>query len=143
MSIRIMLKLVAVLSVFCSSVAVGQDKNGLVAHWRFDEGKGAIARDASGNGNDATIHGAKFVKFGKGFALRFDGVDDYVDCGAGEALNIEAGGTVVLWFRLEALQGALVARTTGREHRENRLLLGFRNCFETERKNLQAEQPLP
>ncbi|MFQ6062808.1 MAG: hypothetical protein ACE5J9_06490, partial [Methanosarcinales archaeon] len=52
--------------------------NGLVAEWAFDEGKGNIVKDTSGNGNDGTIHGATWVdgKFGK--ALQFDGVNDYV-----------------------------------------------------------------
>jgi len=52
-----------------------------IAHWKFDEGKGNIAYDSSGNGNNGTIsqwrptwvHG----KFGS--ALSFDGVDDYVE----------------------------------------------------------------
>ena len=34
-------------------------KDGLVAHWDFNEGKGDILHDRSGNGNDGKIHGAK------------------------------------------------------------------------------------
>ena len=46
---------------------------GLVGAWLFDEGKGNIAEDASGNGHDGEIRKAKWVegKFGK--ALKFDG----------------------------------------------------------------------
>ena len=37
-----------------------------VGIWLFDEGKGGVAEDTSGNGNDGAITGAKWVegKFG-------------------------------------------------------------------------------
>jgi len=46
---------------------------GLVGAWLFDEGKGDVAKDASGNGHDGEIRKAKWVegKFGK--ALEFNG----------------------------------------------------------------------
>jgi hypothetical protein len=50
-----------------------------VAHWKFDEGKGNIAYDSSGNGNNGTIYGAKWVSGKFGSALSFDGVNDYVE----------------------------------------------------------------
>jgi len=52
--------------------------DGLVGAWHFDEGSGDVAYDSSGQGNDGTIYGAKWVdgKFKK--ALEFDGSDDYV-----------------------------------------------------------------
>ena len=99
---------------------------GLVAHWDFDDGSGNVLRDSSGHGTDGTVMGAAWVESDSGCALKFDGVDDYVDCGAGDNLNIEAGGAVVLWFRPEALQGALVARTTGPEQVDRRLLAAFK-----------------
>ena len=80
---------------------------GLVAHWAFDDGSDDVLRDSSGNKSDGAIMVAEWVTSDPGCALKFDGVDDYVDCGAGDNLNIEAGGSVVLWFRPEALQGAL------------------------------------
>lgn len=52
---------------------------GLVAYWDFDEGSGNILHDVSGNGNNGTIYGAKWVDGVKGKALSFDGVDDYVN----------------------------------------------------------------
>jgi len=51
-----------------------------VGVWLFNDGKGNIAKDASGKGNDGTLkNGPAWIdgKFGK--ALQFDGVDDYVD----------------------------------------------------------------
>jgi len=71
----------------------------LVARWDFDEGEGDLARDASGNGNHGKIHGASWVKLKKGYALRFDGRDDYVDCGAGPSLDLNGPVTLELWIR--------------------------------------------
>ena len=48
------------------SLATGAEP-GLVAHYRFDEGVGAVAKDSSGRGNHGAIHGATFVKRGQGF----------------------------------------------------------------------------
>jgi len=48
-------------------------EEGLVGYWKFDEGKGDVATDSSGNGNDGKIiRGPEWVdgKFGK--ALKFD-----------------------------------------------------------------------
>ena len=51
------------------------DPDSITGMWLFNEGKGGTAADASGNGNDGEIHGAKWVdgKFGK--ALEFNGTD--------------------------------------------------------------------
>ena len=51
----------------------------LVAEWHFDEGSGSVVKDSSGNGNDGTIHGAKWVDGKYGKALSFDGNGDYVE----------------------------------------------------------------
>ena len=71
----------------------------LVAHWDFDEGKGDVLHDRSGNENHGKIHGAKWVKSGKGCALRFDGVDDFVDCGQGPSLSPREALTMSAWVR--------------------------------------------
>ena len=42
--------------------AARSPKKELVGHWRFDEGKGKVARDAGAHGNHGTIHGAAWVK---------------------------------------------------------------------------------
>ena len=97
--------LVLAAGAFCSHGFVGAapiKKDALVAHYTFDEGKGATFHDASGNGNDGIIHGATFVKHGDGYALRFDGVDDYVDCGNKPGLNLRKQVTVMAWVLAEA-----------------------------------------
>jgi len=49
-----------------------------LASWAFDEGTGNTASDSSGNGNDGTLFGPTWVTRDSGYALYFDGVDDYV-----------------------------------------------------------------
>ena len=71
-----------------------------VARYCFDEGKGEVAESAA-NGPQASIHGAKHVKTGKGYALNFDGNDDYVTVAESKALSIGgANMTVECWFKI-------------------------------------------
>lgn len=51
----------------------------LLAYWNFDEGSGSIVSDSSGNGNDGTIYGAAWTAGRIGYALGFDGINDWVD----------------------------------------------------------------
>ena len=74
-------------------------EKGLAAHYAFDEGKGKVLHDGSGNKNHGKIHGAKWVKCGRGYALEFDGVDDYVDCGKGPSLDMTDAVTLEVWVR--------------------------------------------
>ncbi|MBW2024368.1 MAG: hypothetical protein JRH08_00725 [Deltaproteobacteria bacterium] len=64
---------------------------GLVAAYDFDEGSGTTLHDRSGNGNDGTIYGGPDWVTGKsGYALDFDGTDDYVSVPT-SILNQDAG----------------------------------------------------
>jgi len=76
-------------SISCTVAALKIDKDsirfdypqidGLVSYWSFDEGSGSIVHDYEGN-NDGQINGDPSWVNGKyGYALNFDGVDDYVD----------------------------------------------------------------
>jgi len=52
------------------------------AYYKFDEGSGSTLHDSSGHEYDGTIVGATWTTdtpSGSGYALDFDGVDDYVD----------------------------------------------------------------
>ena len=69
------------------SIAAIDDKD-IVAMWLMDEGKGNMAEDSSGNGNDGKFVGnLKWVngKFGKG--LEFDGADTWLECGNDPSLD--------------------------------------------------------
>ena len=87
---------VTLIAMLCVS-ARAKPQNGLVARWDFDEGKGDVLHDRSGNSNHGKIHGAKWAKIGAGYALDFDGVDDYVDCGKGPNLDITGPVTLEAW----------------------------------------------
>jgi hypothetical protein len=80
---------------------------GLVASWTFDEGQGDTIADASGQGNHGKLNGGPtFVKRGDGYALSFDGKDDWVDCGTGASLDLTRALTLEAWVKPEALPGA-------------------------------------
>jgi len=92
-------KLVYLISFVLVLAVVGDASADLVGYWKFDEGSGNIAVDVSGYGNDGTINGATWTtgKFGPG--LNFDGIDDDVDCGIDESLNITDEITIALWIK--------------------------------------------
>ena len=69
----------------------------LVADWNFEEGKGSVLDDRSGNGNEGRIHGAQWVKTREGYALDFNGADDYVDCGNSPSLDLREAVTIEAW----------------------------------------------
>jgi len=68
-----------------------------------------ITRDRSGYGNDGTIYGAARVIGKVRNALKFDGVDDYVDCGKTSSLALTSSGTIVAWAKYDTLDGILVS----------------------------------
>jgi len=75
-----------------------------VGIWRFEEGEGIDIHDESGYGNHGTFHGNPTPVFPDGVysgttALQFDGVDDYVDCGNDESLDITDEITVSAWVK--------------------------------------------
>ena len=70
-----------------------------VGAWLFDEETDVI-KDVSGNGNNGIIKGKPKwdeSKFGKAIAL--DGVDDYVDCGNDNSLDIIDEITILAWVK--------------------------------------------
>ena len=72
---------------------------GLVAAYSFDEGAGAVAVDASGNGHAGSIVGATWTGEGRyGGALSFDGTNDYVGLG-GLGTFYRDGFTLQAWVR--------------------------------------------
>ena len=83
-----------------ASSAAAIDSQSVVGLWGFDEREGDLARDSSGHGNDGTLIGnPEWVEGRFGAALRFDGVDDYVDCGNAQMLQIPQG-TMMAWMKV-------------------------------------------
>ncbi len=74
----------------------------LIAEWSFDDASGASAADKSGNGLVGNIHGAAWTEGVSGAALRFDGIDDYVDVGSHPLLHGMKAITVDAWVKIAA-----------------------------------------
>ena len=71
-------------------------KEGLLRHWTLDEGQGQITHDRIG-GLDVFINGAQWASGVSGTALRFDGVDDYIQIPM--PVQDFSQFTVALWFK--------------------------------------------
>ena len=70
---------------------------------------GNIIKDASGNNNNGTIHGASWAPGKSDMALSFDGVDDYVDCGNADKIRLVGTSfTIEAWIYPERLDGLKV-----------------------------------
>ncbi len=68
---------------FAGSAAVQGRDDSLIGWWKFDDGLGTVARDASGRGRDGTLRGEPTWVIGRvDGALQFDGIDDYVEVGS-------------------------------------------------------------
>ena len=87
-----------------TTVAAG---GGLVAAYGFNEGRGSIVSDSSGNSNSGTTSGPTWSNPGKfGNALSFDGVNDYVTIANSSSLNIAGTNlTISFWVNIQNLGG--------------------------------------
>ncbi|MHC4841911.1 MAG: LamG-like jellyroll fold domain-containing protein, partial [Planctomycetota bacterium] len=74
---------------------------GLVGYWPLDDAAtSTTAKDKSGNGFDVKILGRSRRARGMyGGAVEFDGIDDFVDLGNPETLNIDGDITMSAWIR--------------------------------------------
>lgn len=60
---------------------------GISLYLPFIDGSGSIAHDVSGNENDGTLVGGSWTDVFKGYAVRLDKADDYINCGNKENLR--------------------------------------------------------
>ncbi|MFQ6077473.1 MAG: LamG-like jellyroll fold domain-containing protein, partial [Candidatus Bathyarchaeia archaeon] len=74
---------------------------GLVAYWKFDEGKGGTAHDATINRNNGTLNGPIWVEGRYNFALQFDGLDDYIRVAHADSLDLPDQFTIAAWVKLD------------------------------------------
>jgi len=87
--------------------------NRQVGDWKFDEGRDLIANDASMLGNHGTLkNGPTWISGYSRYALRFDGIDDYVEIPDSLSLRIPGPFTMMAWVKPENLMpgGAIFDR---------------------------------
>ena len=89
---------------------------GLVAAYGFEEGRGAVAADRSGNANNGALSGPAWTPSGRfGGALSFDGVNDFVTVNDASTLDLTTAMTLEAWVFPTASTGwrtALLKETT-------------------------------
>ncbi len=76
------------------------DPETVAGAWLFDE-EADVVEDVSGNGNNGVVKGDPEWDDGKfGGAISYDGMNDFVDCGAGESLSVGTDDfSLVAWMR--------------------------------------------
>jgi hypothetical protein len=89
---------IAVMSSFCvaTNPLSAELLDDAVGIWLFDEGKGGVAADTSGNGNDGAITGAKWAEGKFGGALEFE-PPHVVTVKASDSLNFKNQMTIATW----------------------------------------------
>ena len=79
---------------------------GAVAAYGFSETTGTTTADATGKGHTGTISGATRTASGRnGYALSFDGVNDWVTVSDAADLDLTSGMTLEAWVRPSSLSG--------------------------------------
>ncbi len=92
-----------------SNLPAADVNSNLIGHWKLDESSGTNAADASGNGNHGTLNGGQSFDNDSvvgviGNGLRFDGIDDFVNCGDIAAIDNQTQVTIAFWGRRAALK---------------------------------------
>lgn len=85
----------------------GSAFEGMIGHWKLDEGSGTTAADSASGGSNGTLTGGPVWASGTdGNAIDFDGTNDYVDIPLTSALNLQ-GNTVTLsaWINADVTTG--------------------------------------
>ncbi|MBW8039208.1 MAG: hypothetical protein FVQ85_04330 [Planctomycetes bacterium] len=92
------------LTMMDSSSTYGSEE-GLVAHWKFDDGSGGTATDSAGTNNGALIGDPTWTTGRVDGALNFDGAGDYVVVAP---VSVLTGDTVTAqaWIRVSDLVGS-------------------------------------
>ena len=75
----------------------------LVGWWKMEDENADVAVDSSGYDHHGKLVAGPLWDAGYfGDALKFDGVDDYVDCGADESLALSGSVTIAAWVKSSA-----------------------------------------
>ena len=115
--------------------------------WNFNANSGIIAIDSSSNLNNGSIYGASWTTASicaKGNALKFDGINDYVDLGSSVGNNLR---TIELWFNLDSpinsslsnFSALVVRETASTTSNTNEFALSFQPSFVTNSGKLRFD----
>ena len=91
---RIVLCLAIILS--CAGVALA---DGLVAHYKLDEGQGDVAFDSGPRKANGKIIKAEWGKIGEKTAVQFGEERSRIDCGPGKNLGLTTQFTLCAWIQ--------------------------------------------
>lgn len=83
--------------------------SGLVAYYPFDDGSGTTLTDDSGNSLNGTLKDmddSAWVPGQIGSAIRFDGIDDYIEVNHNDLLNMTTELTVSVWLNPYGMSSA-------------------------------------
>ncbi len=100
---------------------------GLIAYWKFDEPRGHLALDSTGNANDAILeNGASFTRTSQsGRALLLRGFDDYADAGT---IDVRGSAvTVTCWLYAYGTpedDACLISQASGTGEQDSYFMLG-------------------
>lgn len=100
--------------------------SGLVAYYSFDEATGTALNDGSGNALHGTLNDmdpSAWVTGPIGGAIRFDGVDDYIEVAHSPLLDMTTELSVSVWLRTYGLSSANYDRVLRKETNFNFSLL--------------------
>jgi len=79
--------------------------SGDLAYFKLNENTGTMVVDAMGNLISGTISGASWMTGKSGYALNFDGTNDYASLGNPAALNMTGSRSIAAWIKLNGLTG--------------------------------------
>jgi len=74
-------------------------EEGCILSIGFDEGKGKIAYDSSGNNHHATLHNCSWVEGKSGKGIRFKDIDSYISINSPFSCNSHSELTIDLWVK--------------------------------------------
>ena len=106
-AILLCLSLIITSLVLVTQIGAKIDLETAMGIWLFDENKGAMAKDLSGNNNHGQIQVAEWVKGKFGTALKFNGTGARVVIADSESLYAKKAWTITSWVKVDPSMGGI------------------------------------
>ncbi len=113
----------------------GSQPDCLVGYWKFEEGSGNTAYGSSGYENNCTLHGPQWNSGISGYALEFDGINDYTLIPDDPILNFNNTNqfTIELWIKRKgcslSYDEGLISKITSAHKKGYGLIIGTDNTI--------------